>query len=522
MGNKSEELLKELSSHPEYKNKLLKKKAITAASLLLTEDCNLGCRYCYEIKFHKKQTSMTPETGEKAIDFLVEGIEEAGSKEPISIMLFGGEPTLNIKTMRAVKERADYYRERKGINFNWNLITNTTIYTEELEKLLQEFMDDYGRIQVQLSVDGDEDTQNTSRVYKDGAGSYAQVLKTIPKYKELFKKNNKERDLNIHGVLDAGSIKNFYKNFLHHRVDMGISSVWFIPAHNSEWTKEHVEIYKEQLGLVSEWILKDIRETKNLNELSNYNPLNRVFDNRTSFTEKPCGAGAFYISINHKGEIYPCHQIYFSNREKNDTYSGDIFNGIDTMSMNIFNDYESSDINCPTSCKHYGCFRCVAENLSANGSLFSQVRGIYCELMLVDKYYQDLIKEEIEKMGLFEKREDGCCDGDQDCDCNNKGLVDIAESVVTKLDNRRFSSLEEQEQNISEYLYSLNRDLQSNSLWSTMETDEEKLEMLYKIGAIQPWDTERQINNPDVGKQEALNKLGSLLDALSGILEELK
>jgi len=528
-------LYEELHNHREYSNKLLDRKPIVAASLLLTEDCNLGCRYCYEIKFHKKQTSMTPETGEKSIDFLVEGLRNFDEKEhnnKIGIMLFGGEPTLNVKTMRAVKERADYYKERRNIEFEWNLITNTTIYTEELGQLYQEFMDDYKVFTVQMSVDGAEETQNTSRVYKNGSGSYNEVIKTIPKYKELFAKNKREKDLNIHGVLDAGNIGKFYENFLHHRVDLGIESVWFIPAHNGNWEKEHIDVYKEQLGLVTQWILDDVKKTKNLNEVRNYNPLNRVFEERKGYPSKPCGAGEFYISINHKGEIYPCHQIYFSNREKNDTYSGNIFDGIDVMSMQIFNDYSNEDLTCPTTCTHYNCFRCIAENLSANGSLFSQIHGHYCELMKVDQYYQDYLKEELTKMGLFETR-------------NNRPK----NIQVKKFDGNQYATGEEYNTELEKYLEEIKEEYMDTNqcLCNYRGTMSQRAEDLIRQGAIiergsNPMEFQ-QLNLKDgcqdcdcdedcgddcycekekeIVPQDTLDKLAYLVDGITTVLQDL-
>ncbi len=54
--------------------------------LILTEDCNLRCSYCW---VPKKPISMSPDIAHQAVDFL---LAESGGEEQVSITLFGGEP----------------------------------------------------------------------------------------------------------------------------------------------------------------------------------------------------------------------------------------------------------------------------------------------------------------------------------------------------------------------------------------------------------------------------------------------
>lgn len=65
---------------------------ISSIILLVAQDCNLRCSYCYadEGKYHDCGR-MSIETAKRAVDFLIEKSKE----EKIGICFFGGEPLLN-------------------------------------------------------------------------------------------------------------------------------------------------------------------------------------------------------------------------------------------------------------------------------------------------------------------------------------------------------------------------------------------------------------------------------------------
>ena len=73
----------------------------TNASLMLTENCNLACKYCFE----KHNTKiMTNEIIRKSLNYLFNNSLNS-NKNSVNITLFGGEPLLNIQ---GVKEALEY------------------------------------------------------------------------------------------------------------------------------------------------------------------------------------------------------------------------------------------------------------------------------------------------------------------------------------------------------------------------------------------------------------------------------
>lgn len=68
-------------------------------TLIITENCNLNCTYCYEK--HKENSYMTFETAKKIID---KEFEEVSDKDFIQVEFFGGEPFLNFDLIKEVVE----------------------------------------------------------------------------------------------------------------------------------------------------------------------------------------------------------------------------------------------------------------------------------------------------------------------------------------------------------------------------------------------------------------------------------
>ena len=69
------------------------KSPVKSMCLNVSHDCNLRCEYCFAQQgdFGGERCIMTPETGKKAIDFL---IERSANREQLELDFFGGEPLM--------------------------------------------------------------------------------------------------------------------------------------------------------------------------------------------------------------------------------------------------------------------------------------------------------------------------------------------------------------------------------------------------------------------------------------------
>lgn len=380
----------------------------TAASLILTEDCNLACTYCFE-KHSKKK--MTIDVAKKALDFLFNNAIVNNIGEEVNVTMFGGEPTLAPKTIKAIFEYGSGLSIKYNVRFAVSVITNATILTNELYSIFNRYKNECN-LNIQLSVDGIKEVQDMARITKDGSGSYEMVLKNIPMYKELFKDNPNR--LSIHGCLNRETMPFLYESFLQFREVWGIERIWFLPVCEIPWEDVDIKIYQEQMGKIYDYIIGKVKQSNALNEVHFYAPLNRVLDNNDT-RGVPCGAGKNYCTVTTDGEVYPCHQFYFHDKISKETLIGDIWNGIDEDKRRLYTEYEDGDMDCKKTCTHKSCYRCIAVNYEVNGSILSQVQGKYCDLMQVDKFYQEKLRAGLIDMGLLENKNNRDNVGNNDC-----------------------------------------------------------------------------------------------------------
>ncbi|MGG2085316.1 radical SAM protein [Lysinibacillus pakistanensis] len=408
----------------------------TSASILVTENCNLACTYCFEV--HNTKV-MTKETARKTLEFLCLNAVESGVGR-FDAMIFGGEPLLNPEVVEEIFRYGVELSQKYNVTFTSNIITNCTVMNDKIKNMLIKWRDP-ANLTIQLSVDGKEEVQNRYRITKTGGGSFHLVEKNIPIFKEIFADD--PRRLSIHGCVNRETVGSLYESFHFFKYDWGFKNIWFLPVIEEKWRLDDVVAYDEQNKLIFKDILKTIKETGDISPVYEYAPMDRCMDRQVR-PSAPCGAGKNFVTVTCNGEIYPCHQIYFHDPEK-ETLIGNVYTGLDEPARTMYVDYTQENLSCPSTCENVHCFRCLAVNWIENGNIFSQVRGYYCYLSSTDKKYQDMLRKEVEKLGLMgtssdaagyrtsgefavdmdiysgaNNMEDCCGDGAYECGCGSK------------------------------------------------------------------------------------------------------
>ncbi|KFZ25911.1 MAG: hypothetical protein KQ78_01867 [Candidatus Izimaplasma bacterium HR2] len=161
-------------------------------------------------------------------------------------------------------------------------------------------------------------------------------------------------------------------------------------------------IYEENLRLIADYQLNIVRREGNIDEIRNYAPIDKCLSFERNLSNSPCGAGKNFVTITANGEIYPCHHFYFNDPNK-ETKIGDLDNGLDEAARRIYIDYDGTDLTCEKNCPNNSCYRCIAQNWTDKGSIFSQIKGINCLFSGVEKKIQDYTLKELRKMGIFNK-----------------------------------------------------------------------------------------------------------------------
>lgn len=161
-------------------------------TILLTYDCNLRCVYCYEGAGEQNKGSLSIETREAIFKFIKKQMEQRKSNV-LSIVLFGGEPLLNFEQNVEWLDQIKHYCDINNKVFVTTLITNGILINEfVMNKLIE-----YNCETIQITLDGIKEIHDKRRKYKDGRGSFDEVLNGIKMIYKNDKLNNPVIRINI-------------------------------------------------------------------------------------------------------------------------------------------------------------------------------------------------------------------------------------------------------------------------------------------------------------------------------------
>jgi uncharacterized protein len=206
--------------------------------LVLTNDCNLGCSYCFQetiehttpvMKFkgislsvkgestsspHLHHSSskdgddlrkMPPETAIETVRNAIRSVKDAGNRM-LSIEFFGGEPLLNWKAIEAVLDT--FGTESDGVRLFYSITTNATKVTDDIARKFRK-----NEVTVTVSFDS---PKNVNRVTKRGASADSLIHKgleilgrndSILTFNSVISVDNVD-DVDVEGLLAAAKEHN--------------------------------------------------------------------------------------------------------------------------------------------------------------------------------------------------------------------------------------------------------------------------------------------------------------------------
>lgn len=166
------------------------KPSISVCYFILTEQCNLACKYCFlgnnseNTRKNFSAEKMSVETADKAIDLYIRQInlsEYNEIRKPM-IIFYGGEPLINFEVLEHIATRLNSLckTENHLENLEMSVVTNGLLLTEErLIKLKQ-----LG-VQIAISIDGFTEDTNNMRVDVLGQPIFSNLLKVLDECKRL-------------------------------------------------------------------------------------------------------------------------------------------------------------------------------------------------------------------------------------------------------------------------------------------------------------------------------------------------
>ena len=193
---------------------------ISILYLLLTDQCNLACKYCFiegAIPSGYKFSVMEKSTAKAAVDLFSKQIRKCDNPEyKPSVIFYGGEPTVNWKTLESTvlyirgKIEAGDLPENTEIS----IITNGTLLGTKRIHFLRD-----NNVGISISLDG-PGMNNDSRIFTGGKKSFDKVMETYNSIKE-------ERiPVSISCTITPQNVDNL-KEIAHWLVEIGVISVGF-------------------------------------------------------------------------------------------------------------------------------------------------------------------------------------------------------------------------------------------------------------------------------------------------------
>jgi uncharacterized protein len=310
--------------------------------------CNLRCTYCYAGggSYGGAARMMDPALAARAARYLV---ESSGDRPSVSLVLFGGEPLLNLPALEAAVGEGEAAAAALGKTLDVSITTNGTRFTPEALDFLRDH-----RIGVSVSIDGPPDVHDRNRRYAGTKirGTYADVVDGVARLRAHTGRSPAAR------VTLAPDQWHRVQEAFDHLLSLGFVEVGIAPA--SPINAQLLPTPQQQEALIAGFsALAERFETEAAG--ARVLPFSNLLDvlarlHAGDVKQAPCGAGLGYLAMDASGRFFVCHRL--AGVPAFD--AGDIFSGIDHAQ--IRDCLAAQAANRPNDCA-----TCWARSLCAGG-----------------------------------------------------------------------------------------------------------------------------------------------------------
>lgn len=363
----------------------------------VTDACNLKCTYCYQI--NKGHHAMTFDVAKKFIDLLLDDDEntqqyiDSKNSEAAIIEFIGGEPFLQIDLIDKI---SDYFvaqcilkKHPWAKHHMFSICSNGLLYFDpRVQAYLRKH---YGSISLSISIDGNKELHDACRILPDGSGSYDIAMKAVRHYIQNF-----GNDMGSKMTLCPENIMHTFEA-VKSLIESGYKVIHLNCVYEKGWTVEHAKILYSELKKLSDYIIENKLQKIYISMFED----NFFCPKPITDTQNWCGGNGQMISLDWKGDIYPCIR-YMESSLGNDCAPiivGNVDTGIMTTeeqqklvkllkSVNRISQSTEECINCPIA---EGCSWCQAYNYQDSGGNINH-RATYICIMhkaraLANAYY---------------------------------------------------------------------------------------------------------------------------------------
>jgi uncharacterized protein len=242
---------------------------------------------------------MSPDVAARAARVLV---ESSGDLPGVTLVLFGGEPLLNLPALEAAVREAETACAARGKTLVVSITTNGTRFTAEALEFLCEH-----KVGVSVSIDGPPDVHDANRRYAGARrrGTYNDVVAGVARLRASTGRAPAAR------VTLAPGQWHRVREVFDHVLDLGFLEVGIAPA--SPIDAKLLPTEAQQAALVAgfselaERFVEDAARGRVL-------PFSNLLDvlaklHAGDIRRAPCGAGLGYFAIDAQGRFFLCHRL---------------------------------------------------------------------------------------------------------------------------------------------------------------------------------------------------------------------
>lgn len=260
--------------------------------LVIAQECNLDCTYCYAQGGDFGQT--VRHMDEHILRHGLERLLPLAGKH-LTLSFFGGEPLLNLPLLRQAITLADRMAAASGRSMAYALTTNGTIMDEEILALLKERI-----AYLAVSLDGHA-SANQARVFRDGCAAFPTIVANLERLRQRdipFGLRATVTPGNVDQVLDA-------LDFL---TSLAPVSIRLLPAQGMVWPAAS----RRRLGIAMAEINRRGLRAMLAGEVPQAcEHAYRLVAYRSAgeTRSRPCLAGSGVLALAADGHLYPCEHF---------------------------------------------------------------------------------------------------------------------------------------------------------------------------------------------------------------------
>ena len=269
-------------------------------TLILTEDCNLRCKYCYIKNF--APNIMSAEMGIKAVRAAL-----SSGPQSLAITFFGGEPLLEAPTLFQIMREARILEREFGIPITAKVPTNGLCLSDAI-------IDQAGELGVfiSLSFDGLPEAHDGARLTLDGQGSFQEVQAALSR---LVKR---PYPFSVYSVVTPSNVQ-YLEASRRYLWEQGARILITALDYTAEWTEEALATFQSQIKKLAKLYRSELKRKRQDFHMEPFD--SRISQWTRGGEQSSCAPGVTQVTVAPDGQIYGCIEFFYRREQALGTVS---------------------------------------------------------------------------------------------------------------------------------------------------------------------------------------------------------